>query len=667
MNHYPHLFEPIVLPNGVVVKNRMESTPSGLHFLQGAEPYPTEAVIANYANRAKSGAGIVVVTGASTGSHPNPGHDQNWDLSDGHNQHYVAQLVEGIHAYGAKALHRGLDINEFLMNPAGFDGENAGSFLGNNYDVSTGVASAYVVGDGSFPRYDGVECPKELMLQCADRLAEFCYQLKMNCGYDGVWIHGAYRHQFLGRCLSPLTNLRTDEFGGTPEKRAAYPRLVFEKIKEKCGRDFIIEMSVSGHDPEGQGGATMEDMCRTVQCLSGVVDIVQVKGPLIDEAHPIQFHTETPWLYMSEYFKQHLTGITVMTVGGYFYPDTNERVLADGQADMIGMARAWISNLDYGEKLRTGHPEDLTPCIRCNKCHRSSNKDAWTSVCSVNPVIGLENRIDRMVRVPGAPKRVAILGGGPAGMKAAITACDRGHNVTIFEKTGALGGQLLVTEHVDFKWPLQNLRKWLIAQVDKRPIYVKLNCAPTPGELSAEGFDVVLAATGAAPARPPIPGADGKNVMTAVDAYGHIADVKDSVVIIGGGEIGVETGIYLARMGRRVTVLEMRGMLAADSVPVHYWKMFRDEWEACETFTGIVNATVTGVTPEGVTYRDETGAEQFAPGETVLLAAGMKPCQSEALAYCAAAGERFELIGDCQAVGNIQKVMRSAYIAASQF
>lgn len=665
MNHYPHIFAPIVLPNGAVIKNRTESTPSGLHFLQGAEPYPTEAVIANYVGRAKNGAGIVVVTGCSTSSHPNPGHDQNWDLSDGHNQQHVAQLVEGIHAYGAKALHRGLDINEFLMNPEGFDGENNGSFLGNNYDVSTGIASAYVVGDGSFPRYDGVECPKELMLQCADRLAQFCFELKTNCGFDGIWIHAAYRHQFLGRCLSPLTNQRTDEFGGSPEKRAAYPRLVFEKIKQRCGRDFIIEMSVSGHDPEG--GASMEEMCRTIQCLEGVVDIVQVKGTLIDESHPVQFHEPTPWLYMAEYYKKHLRGITVMTVGGYFDPDQSEKLLADGQADMIGMARAWISNPEYMQLLREGRAEDITPCIRCNKCHRSSNKDPWTSVCSVNPLIGIEHRAHYMTRPAGSTKRVAVIGGGPAGLKAALTACDRGHNVTIFEKADRLGGQILVTEAVPFKWPLQKLRKWLVAQVEKRPIQVRLGHEVTPEELQNAGFDVVLAATGATPAHPPIPGADGANVMTAVEAYGRIADVQGDVVIIGGGEIGVETGIYLARMGRNVTVLEMRDMLAADSTPVHYWKMFRDEWESCESFTGIVSATVTGITDAGVTYRDRDGAEHLVPAGTVLLAAGMKPAREAALSYAACAGERFELIGDCAAVGNIQKVMRSAYIAASQF
>ena len=301
MIRYPKLFEPIVLPNGVTIKNRMESTPSGLHFLQGPEPYPNEPVIEHYVNRAKSGAGIVVVTGCSTGSHPNPGHDQNWDMSDGHNQHYVAQLVEGIHAYGAKALHRGLDINEFLMAADAFDsGENGNAFLGNNYDVSTGIASAYVVGDGSAPRYDGVECPKELMLACADKLADFCLSLKKNCGFDGIWIHGAYRHQFIGRCLSPLTNKRTDEFGGSLENMVRYPRLVFEKIKEKCGRSFIVELSSSGHDPEGMGGNTLEDTCRMAKLLEGCVDILQVKGPLIDESHPVQFHAETPWLYMAE-------------------------------------------------------------------------------------------------------------------------------------------------------------------------------------------------------------------------------------------------------------------------------------------------------------------------------------------------------------------------------
>ncbi len=665
--NYPRTFEPVVLPNGVTIKNRLESTPSGLHFLQGPEPFPNETVIRHYINRAKNGAGIVVITGCSTSSHSNPGHDQIWDMSDGHNQQYVAQLVEGIHAYGAKALHRGLDINEFLMDAgANAAGDNNGAFLGNNYDVSTGIASAYVVGDGSFPRYDGIECPKELMLECADKLAQFCLSLKRGCGFDGIWIHGAYRHQFIGRCLSPLTNQRADEFGGSLENRVRYPQIVFQKIREACGRDFIIELSLSGHDPEGMGGNTLEDTCRIAKLLEGYVDILQVKGPFIDESHPVQFHGETPWLYMAEAVKQTNPNMVITTVGGNFYPETNERILADGKADMIGMARAWISNENYGDLLHDGRADDITPCIRCNKCHRSSDSDPWTSVCSVNPRIGLEGRVEQMIKPAHGKKRIAVIGGGPSGMKAAMIASDRGHDVTLYEKTGELGGLTRVTKEVPFKWPLQRLREYLILQVQKRPIQVKLNCAPDPQALETENYDAILAATGSEPALPSIPGVDGQNVMSAVEAYGRVSNLAEDICIIGGGEIGVETGIYLARLGKNVTLLGRRDKLAADSTPVHYWKMFRDEWESCQSFTGITNARVNEIHPDGVSYIDANGKEKFVPCGTVLLATGLKARTADAVRYYSAANE-FEMIGDCIKPGNIQKCMRSAFIVANQF
>jgi pyruvate/2-oxoglutarate dehydrogenase complex dihydrolipoamide dehydrogenase (E3) component len=333
---------------------------------------------------------------------------------------------------------------------------------------------------------------------------------------------------------------------------------------------------------------------------------------------------------------------------------------------MIGMARAWISNANYGQLLLEGRSQDLTPCIRCNRCHRSSDKDPWISVCSVDPGIGLENRLCWMLRPSDGAKKIAVIGGGPAGMKAAITAFDRGHQVTIYEKSSCLGGQICVTENVPFKWPLQNLRKWLISQVEKRNIRVVLGCAPGVEELRAENYDVVIAALGAQPIRPAIPGADLPHVMTAVESYHRLDDISNEVVIIGGGEIGVETGIYLARMGKTVTVLEQRGKLAADSTPVHYWKMFRDEWERSPGFTGIVNATVTKITDRDVHYVNEQGQPGVVAGTTVLLAVGMRARGQEALSYYNA-GDRFYMVGDCQTVGNIQTVMRSAYIQASQF
>lgn len=650
-NPVPLMLRPYRLPNGVVLKSRLESAPSGMHFIQGPEPYPNEATILHYAKRAENGAAIVCISGLSANKVCNKGHDRSYDLSDGHNHHYLALMSEAIHAYDSRVLAR-TDINQFIDR---------------RYDVSTGIATPWVVGDGTFPRYDCVEAPMDVIMKAAEQYVEMMYCLKRDCGYDGVWMHMAYRHTFLARLLSPLTNKREDEFAGaTMESRAKFPILLARMIKDRCGKDFIVEGSISGHDPLDQsGGNTLEDMAHFAHLAEGAFDILQVKGPWIDESHPTQFHAETPWLYMADEIKKSNPNVAIMTIGGNFRPETCERILAEGRADLLGMARAFISNYEYGAMVRDGRGEDLVPCLRCNKCHRSSNADPWVSVCSVNPIVGIEQLADRLTAPIGAPKRVAVVGGGPAGMKAALVSAERGHDVTLYEKTGRLGGQMLVTEDVDFKWTLQDLRKYLERQVMRSSVTVRLNHAPTPEELEAEGYDAVIAAVGAEPAVPPIPGVDGPNVMNALEAYQCIGEIGDRVVIIGGGEIGVETGIHLCHAGKQVTVLEMRDMLAADSTPVHYYKMFRDEWEKCEQFTGICNARVTAITEDGVRYLDKDGGEQTVTADTVIIAAGMRARIDEALQY-AGVSKYYYRVGDCRQVGNIQKCMRTAYLSASQ-
>ena len=245
-------------------------------------------------------------------------------------------------------------------------------------------------------------------------------------------------------------------------------------------------------------------------------------------------------------------------------------------------------------------------------------------------------------------------------------AAQRGHNVTLYEKTGRLGGQILVTENVDFKWPLQSLRKYLAHQIGKSSVQVRFDCAPTPEQLQAENYDVIIAAVGAEPVVPSIPGTELPHVMDGHSAYHRVNEIGQRVVIIGGGEIGVETGIYLARMGKDVTVFEMRSMLAEDSTPVHYYKMFRDEWEKLSNFTGVCNAKVSCITPDGVAYRNADGNEHSVPADTVIVATGVRAMSEEALRY-SGISKYFYMIGDCRKAGNIQKCMRSAFLTANQF
>ncbi len=645
---YPKMLEPYTLPNGVVLRSHLEASPSGLHFLQGPEPFPTEAVMIHYMNKAKNGAAIVTIHGCTAHWEPNKGYGRSYDITDGHCQQMIALLVNGIQEYGAKAMMR-------------FDPDE---FLGTDYDVSTGIPTFFTFGDGSKPRFDKVEAPVSEMKRAAEEFTDALKMLKEQMGFDGVWLHMAYQHDFMGRCLSPQTNKRTDMYGGCLENRVRYPLEVCHLIKEKCGKEFIVEATISAYDA-GEGGTTIEDTCRFAHMAEGLIDILQIKGPTIDEAHPIGFHTEIPWLEIAAAVKASNPKVTITSVGGYFFPDTCERVLESGQVDMLAMARSFIADSEYGKKVREGRPEDIVPCVRCNKCHKSSYKDPWLSVCTVNPVMGLEHMISRLVSEPEQVRKVAVIGGGPAGMQSALYCAQRGHCVTLFEKAGHLGGQLNVTREVPFKWPLQKFREYLIRQVEKSPIQVRLNAKLTPEKLEIEGFDAVIAAVGAVPAELPIPGADGKNVSTAIYAYEHPDAIGERVIIIGGGEVGVETGIYFSRMGKKITVLEMGDEIAPDSTPVHYMKMFRDEWMSCKTLDIRTNARAKRISADGVTYQNVQGKDVFLAADSVIIAAGMKACTAEALLY-ADCTPQFFMVGDCRKVGNVQKCLRSALLATAR-
>lgn len=250
-------------------------------------------------------------------------------------------------------------------------------------------------------------------------------------------------------------------------------------------------------------------------------------------------------------------------------------------------------------------------------------------------------------------------------MKAAIDLHDRGHRVTLFEAEDHLGGAIYHADFVSFKWTLRDFKDYLIRQVGKRRMDVRLNTRATPDLIRAEGFDVVIAALGAVPAKPPIPGIDGDNVCFAVESMIHPDRLGRDVVVIGGGEVGVEAGMNLAEKGHDVTVLEMRPELAMDTTMIHYRSMFQAAWEKLPNFRGICQATVTAITPEGVTYRNPEGEEHVVYAHSVVISAGMRSRQQEALAYYGSA-ERFFCIGDCDKTATVQQAMRSAFAVASQ-
>ena len=472
----------------------------------------------------------------------------------------------------------------------------------------------------------------------------------------------SYRAQVPGQLLSPLTNFRTDEFGGSFENRCRFPLLMLEEIKKVAGNDMLIEIQFSAEEPEG--GYTMEEGIEFLKKAQKYVDIVQVRAADGDYNHPIPFELNpTPFLELTEKIKKANLDFVVSNVGGWFYPEMAEKAIAEGKLDMVAMARAWISNPNYGDLLYEDRADDLVPCLRCNKCHGRGKNDIMTTCCSVNPKFGFEVVDKFLQKEPGKSKQIAVIGGGPGGMRTALYLADRGHKVTIYEKEDKLGGAIKHADYIPFKWTLKDYKNYLIRQVEKKGIHVVLNTAATP-EMVEDRYDAVIAAVGAQPVIPPIPGAKGENVTVATDAIMHSEKIGQNVVVIGGGEVGVETGMFLAQQGKNVTVIEMRDQLAADTTVMHYRSMFTDAWEAIPTFHYVLNATAKEIAADHVTYTDKDGVDHDLPAESVILSVGMRSKTDEALSFYGT-NPGFYMVGDCRKPGTIQTTNRSAYVTAS--
>ncbi len=672
MSKYPHVLSPLVV-RGHVLKNRLEVSNSLPHFLQGNEPFPAESVITHYANKAKAGAAIVTCMGINNFSRDmivpmeaDFTHFPDFDLYNPACQNYLMQMADAIHYHGAVAC-----MGFFVGPPSGYPLQKPDgsleilrlSDIANSRPLSEEEVDPFGQSDMMTRSVKAalLNTTPEHMEFIADSLAQQVKILKF-LDFDMVSIHLCYRGQLPTQFLSPLTNTRKDEYGGSLENRAKFPLMCLKKIREAAGRDMIVEILFSGEEPEG--GYTMDEGVEFLKMAEPYVDIVQFRAGEADPNHPIPFEQEhTPFLKYAENAKKKGLKMKVACVGGFHYFDDVEAAVAEGKVDIVSAARAFISNPNYVQLMQEGRADDLVPCLRCNKCHGRGPHDPFVSVCSVNPRIGIEHRLD-VLESPAQPgMRIAVIGGGPAGMKTAMDLCDRGHKVTLYEAEDHLGGAIYHADFVPFKWTLRDFKQYLIHQVEKRPIDVKLNTRATPEMVQAEGFDMVISALGASPAKPPIPGLDKPHVMVATEPMIHPETVGHNVVVIGGGEVGVEAGMNLAQKGHEVTVLEMTHMLAPESTAIHYYSMFKDAWEKLPGFHSVVKATVTAVEDDRVTYLDAEGVEHAIPCDSVVISLGMRAKTDEALAFSSTA-DRFAIIGDCKKPATVQQAMRQAYAVA---
>ena len=655
-NRYAAMLSPLPIGN-VLLKNRMLASAATPHFIQGTEPFPTEKWITLMANRARNGAAVVHINHLE---HPRPvqsdlklvnitpAHFSTLDIGSPSTHNYLCQMIDAIWLYGSIATTSpmGLQLRPHMDEPF--------------------VPKPGEGGPGSKPVCDDLS--KKDMQMHIDSVVEEAVLLK-KLGFEMFSLHNAYRNGPVSQLLSPLCNHRTDEYGGSVRNRARLLLEIFDALKQTLGRDFPLECLVSG---EEAGGITIRDTIELSRYAEGLIDLLTIRHGDQDPQHPIGLTSSRqhpcPNLDAAAAVKADVLArggkLLVGVSAGLQNPDFCNKIIQERKADILCMARAFICDSQYGEKIAQGRGEDIRPCIRCNKCHVPNDSDKFRSYCSVNPVIGLEDKLDRMFPAKTTPKKVVVVGGGPAGMVAAITAARCGHSVTLMEQASHLGGQLLHADCADFKWPLADYKDYLIRQLDQAGVRVMLHTKATPETVSAQKPDAAIIAIGPVFRRPEIPGARGENVRVPIEVFGHAETLPHSIVILGGSETAVETGLYLARSGKQVTVLSRQHTLASDAPHAHYASMLADAYRNQPGFSWETEVQqYCAITPDGVTYVNRAGETVQRKAELVVCATGTAPRLSEAAAFYGCA-DTVRYIGDCNRPGDVHKAVTAGWSAA---
>ncbi len=633
MYKIPKALTPVRIGN-VLLKNRIVSAPTTMHSLSNGELYPTEDAISFFESRARAGVGMVTVAGLKVGKDvADDGQNTAWDVNQPNHRNKLMELVERVHFYGAK-----ISMELIGIFPEG-------------YTVSDGCS---IMGWAT-----GHEITREAMEAFKEEWAQAAADL-VDCGFDAILIHAGHSVP-LAQFLSPLTNKRTDEYGGSTENRCRYLIEILDAIRARVGNKLLIEVRISGTEFE-EGGIDIDEGIRIGELLQDHLDILQVSAGMHNPkwmtwVHPCGFRPPMPNIYVAEAFKKSgKIHVPIVTLGAIDSLESAEQIIADGKADLVTMARSLIADPELIHKGMAGKTEDVTPCIKCMRCHDSTVYGHHFQ-CAVNPTAGLEASLRKLVQEPGECKKVAIIGGGPAGMKAACVASDRGHQVTLFEATNRLGGMLHYAGYFSFKYPVKDYMNWLIGQVNKRPIDVKLGTKATPE--TVQGYDAVLVAIGAEPLILPVPGVEQAKV--AIETLGHEEELGSSVILIGGGQVGCETALHYAKLGKKVTVMEMQSELAPDASTTGRNELLT-EIAAEPNFIPLTGAKCVSLTATSVTY-EKDGKQETITSDSVVLSAGMKAKTQEADSFIGTA-LAFAEIGDCVRARTVEYATKEAYYAA---
>jgi 2,4-dienoyl-CoA reductase-like NADH-dependent reductase (Old Yellow Enzyme family)/thioredoxin reductase len=639
---YPHLFEPVTVA-GALFKNRLIASATGYLDTVGSREngyYHTPQAAAYYERLAVGGAAAVTVGSCYVDKKYGDFGNYHVFLDDPLSIHSFYDIAGAITRHGAVAsaeiIHCGLYSNRATGQPS---------------------YGPVAMEDNGRPVY---EMDEDFIAALIDRFADAAAFAK-KCGFTMITVHGGHGW-LISQFVNPKLNTRRDRWGGAPiENRARLAVEICKAIRRKVGPKFPIEIRISGSECY-EGGYGIDEGIALARQLDGHADLIHVsagsheRDEVFTVTHPSMFLEEGCNSEYAAEIKKNVSQSKIVTVGGFSDPELTEELLASGKADFIAMARALLADPDLPGKLRTGRENDVIKCMRCLHCF-STVQTYGKFYCAINPRTGraYEEKFDIP---PAVKKKVLIAGGGIGGMQAALTCAERGHQVILCEKASRLGGALRCEEIVPFK---KNLDLYLNAQeraVTENPaIELHLNTTVTPALAAGFHADVLIAALGARPLKPPIAGIDGGNVLPAEAVYMDPGKTGRSVVILGGGLVGIELGIFLAQLGKKITIIEMLDALNHGGNHLHAKGLaVQIEKYGLDIHLG---TKALEISDQGV-VGEKDGCRTLFEAETVVYAVGQSPLQAEAMALHEGAPE-FHVLGDCIAPKNIANATSAAY------
>jgi len=584
------------------VENRLWTAPTSFTSCD-ARGYATERTYESYVERAKGGWGLICVeaTYIREDGYCYQGFMGGSDIS-----HFLSlgEIADAIHEYGAKCaiqpVHggRGAQWRHTGLQP---------------------VAPSNTTPD--WPP-DGTNKCRGLTLaeveEIIDCFAIFAARAKI-ARYDAVLLHGA--HGFLiEQFQSHYTNHRTDKYG--PE--TAFTVELIRRVREAVGPDFIVGMRISGDEHIGPKGITVEQNVRMMPEFEAAgLDYIEVNAGSRETGSwviPPFYRPQGCNVEAAAEIKK-AVNIPVIVAGRINDPALAEEIIASGKADAVAMARPAMSDPYLARKAKEGRPEDIRRCVACNTCSLSLTK-YLPAKCAINYDLG-RYRWEAEIKPATQPKEVLIIGGGPGGMEAARVAATRGHRVTLWEKNGALGGNLIPASVPDFKSDYRSYIGYLSTQLKKLGVRVELNKEAKPELVQAAKPDVVIVATGSTAIVPDVPGMDKKNVVMAIDVLLGKSKVGDNVIMRGGGLVASDLALYLAQQGKKVTMVT--GMLdIAPDLRVADRNCLKEL--LAEGEVKVLTETKTlEVTDTGLLIEDKDGNRINVEGDTIVIAVGFNP------------------------------------------